>query len=1014
MKNKTLSLCLVAMMLSFGMVMQAQITGTVLEDGTGEPVIGASILQVGTTNGVITDFDGNFEINVPEGAELQFSYMGFASQTVAAKKGMVIRLKEDNLVLQEVVAIGYGSQKKKEVTGSVASVKAEDFNSGVKSNPVGLIQGKVAGLNISKSSADPTSTGYNIQIRGFSTLDKGAGTSPLYIVDGIPTDNIDNISPDEIATMDVLKDGSAAAIYGTRGTNGVILITTKRGDGFADQPVTNVEYSGYVSLGYKNTNLGIATPQEFRNLYELSDGHVRPSIKSGAGKDYPEENNNYIDMVTRNVAVTHSHNVAITGSHKKFNYRASVNYKKAEGIAKFNSREEIIAKLAANQKALNGWLELQYDASYMHYRNNYCQVSFKNAAIVNPTYPVHDAAQPSGFFKIDETGQTNPIEQLNDPSRGRDAYKDGNFFRGSIKATVNIKAVEGLKVSAFAAIEEGDNRNYWSNGVMNDVAASGQSGRDMDNSLRQLYEATADYVGSWGKHNLVGVLGFSYQHYMSDGESMSNQGFPTPMYMYYSIGDGDASKEKLNVSSGRSANTLAGCFLRVNYNYDEKYLLSASVRYEGSSRFGANHKWGWFPAVSAGWRIKGEDFMKDQDWCNDLKLRLGFGVTGNNLAEDLRSMPIMTSGGTYWDGATGKWVGTYSVARNENPDLQWEKKFEYNLGIDFMFLNSRLGGSLDAYFRQTRDLLWEYDVPTPPRQYPTLLANAGIMNSYGVELALTGVPVQTKHWEWTSTLTLAWNQNKIMKLSNEALGFNYTQTLAGQVGENGVQNTYTQILVEGGSVGAFYGQKIAIGGESGLDNAAENFYYGQPMIQNGVIYYRLASGGVSQAPSDGDRTIIGSAQPAITFGWNNTIKWKDLDITLFFRGVAGNKILNLTRWAYGAETSTSLNVFMYDIKNHPNGIYNTDKRFFSNRYLEDGSYLKLDNITVGYTFRFKDNKYINSLRLYGTLQNVFTITAYSGQDPEVNTSSVWSPGIDYADFYPRTGSFQLGVHLNLF
>ena len=1010
MKQKHLFLLLLA--LSAVSLVRAQITGTVLEAANGEPVIGASVLQVGTTSGTVTDFDGNFTLEVLEGAQLQISYMGFKTQTLPAKKGMVVRLEEDTEVLEEVVVVGYGSQKKKEVTGSVASVKAEDFNAGVKTNPVGLLQGKVAGLNISKTSGDPTQTGYNMQIRGFSTLDKGAGTSPLFIVDGIPTDNIDNISPDEIASMDVLKDGSAAAIYGTRGTNGVILITTKRGDGFAEQPVTNVEYSAYVSVGYKNTNLGIATPQEFRNLYKLSDGYVRPVIKSGAGTNYPEENNNYIDMVTRSAAVTHNHNVAISGSHKKFSYRAAVNYKNAEGIAKCNAREEIIAKLAANQKALNGWLDLQYDASYMHYKNNYCMVNFKNAAITNPTYPVYDSSQKSGFYKIDETGQTNPMEQLN--RSDRDAYKDGNFFRGSVKATVNIKAVEGLKFSAFAALEEGDNRNYWANGVMNDESASGQSGRDLDNSLRQLYEATADYAGSWNGHSLVGVLGFSYQHLMTDGESMSNQGFPTTNFMYYSIGDGDASKEKLNASSWRNASALAGTFLRLNYNYNERYLLSASVRYEGSSKFGANHKWGWFPAVSAGWRIKGEEFMKDQAWCNELKLRVGFGVTGNDLNESLRSLPIMTSGGTYWDGAAGKWVGTYSVSRNENPDLQWEKKFEYNLGIDYAFLDNRLYGSLDAYFRQTRDLLWEYDVPTPPRQYPTLLANAGVMNSYGVELAISGVPVKTKDWTWITTPTIAWNQNKIMKLSNEELGFNYTQTYAGQVGENGVQNTYTQILVEGESVGAFYGQKVAIGGESGIDNAAENYYKGVEMIQNGNIFYRLASGGVSQVPSDKDRQVIGNAQPAVTFGWNNTVKWRDLDITLFFRGVAGNKILNLTRWAYGAESSTSLNVFMYDVKNHPNGIYNTNKAFLSNRYLEDGSYVKLDNITVGYTFRFKENKYVNTLRIYGTVQNVFTITGYSGQDPEVNTSDVWRSGIDYADFYPRTGSCLFGVNLNLF
>ena len=436
MKNKTLSLSLVAMMLVFSVAMQAQIKGTVLEDGTGEPVIGASILQVGTTNGVITDFDGNFEINAPEGAQLQFSYMGFASQTVAAQKGMVVRLKEDILVLQEVVAIGYGSQKKKEVTGSVASVKAEDFNAGVKTSPVGLIQGKVAGLNISRTTADPTKTGYHIQIRGFSTLGKGTGNEPLYVVDGIPTTNIDNISPDEIATMDVLKDGSAAAIYGTRGTNGVILITTKRGSNFNDKAETQVEYSGYVNVSWINSSNGMANAEDFRNLKNWTNGRM-------TGVDLGESTN-WQKEITRSAAVVHNHNLAVTGSHRNFTYRASINYKGAEGIAKNNDRQEIIAKMAVDQKALNGWLQLQYDASYMHYRNNKTDDGFLTmAAQLNPTMPVYDKKSPNGYYTDGlSNGQYNPVEAL----KNREEYDDGNFFRGSIKATVNIKAVEGSRV----------------------------------------------------------------------------------------------------------------------------------------------------------------------------------------------------------------------------------------------------------------------------------------------------------------------------------------------------------------------------------------------------------------------------------------------------------------------------------------------------------------------------------------------------------------------------------------
>ena len=992
MKNKTLSLSLVAMMLVFSVAMQAQIKGTVLEDGTGEPVIGASILQVGTTNGVITDFDGNFEINAPEGAQLQFSYMGFASQTVAAKKGMVVRLKEDNLVLQEVVAIGYGSQKKKEVTGSVASVKAEDFNAGVKTSPVGLIQGKVAGLNISRTTADPTKTGYHIQIRGFSTLGKGTGNEPLYVVDGIPTTNIDNISPDEIATMDVLKDGSAAAIYGTRGTNGVILITTKRGSNFNDKAETQVEYSGYVNVSWINSSNGMANAEDFRNLKNWTNGRM-------TGVDLGESTN-WQKEITRSAAVVHNHNLAVTGSHRNFTYRASINYKGAEGIAKNNDRQEIIAKMAVDQKALNGWLQLQYDASYMHYRNNKTDDGFLTmAAQLNPTMPVYDKKSPNGYYTDGlSNGQYNPVEAL----KNREEYDDGNFFRGSIKATVNIKAVEGLKVNAFAAIEEGDNHYYKYTGKLYSTGSASWSdwaNRSKSKELRQLYEATVDYANSWNGHSLVAVAGFSYQHYLSDNMEAANRGFVMEDLKYYSIGEGTADKSDLTVNSSRSSNKLAAAFVRVNYNYNEKYLLSASIRAEGSSRFGKNNKWGYFPAVSAGWRIKGEDFMSDQDWCNDMKLRFGFGVTGNNLGYDLMSVALLKKSDVIE--FSGGQVNTYTVNQNVNPDLRWERKFEYNLGLDFMFLDSRLGGSLEGYYRHTKDLLWEYNVPTPPYQYPTMLANAGQMASYGVELALTGIPVKTKNWEWTSMLTLAWNQNKILKLSDPEQGFNYTETPEGWLDGNKFNGgeSYTQLLKEGRTIGEWYGYKFL-----GMNSAGKWVYedqYGSPTTN----------------PQTADKRYLGSAQPILTYGWNNTIRWKDLDITLFFRGVLGNKILNVTRYQYtpdGTDVSTNYNFFVKDVKNGYNGkpVY-ADYQNFSDYWLEDGSYLKCDNITVGYTFRFKENKYIRSLRLYGTVNNLFTITSYSGLDPEVNTSSLDASGVDKNNFYPKTGNFLFGVNLNL-
>ena len=997
MKNKTFLLVLFA---AFSLTMHAQITGTVLEDATGFPVIGASVVEVGTTNGVITDFDGNFVLNVAEGAQIEISYMGFQAQTLAAKDGMVVRLSEDSYALQEVVAIGYGSQKKKEVTGSVASVKAEDFNAGIKSSPVGLLQGKVAGLNISRTTSDPTDTGYNIQIRGFSTLGKGTGSSPLYIVDGIPVNNIDNIAPEEIASMDVLKDGSAAAIYGTRGTNGVILITTKRANqnDATECGKMNVEYNGYVSVSVPRSKTGFATPEEFRNLEKISNGKVKPNIYKGPnGETY---NTDWMKETTKAVALTHSHNVALSGATKNFSYRTSVNYKYAEGLALNTDRNEIIAKFAADQQALKGWLKLQYDFSYMHYKNNKDCGDFKQAATLNPTYPIYDSSTESGYYLFSTlSGASNPLAGTTQ----KESYGDGNYFRGSVKATVDIKAVPGLKVNALAALEEGDNYNYYyaSQKFDTDKNEAGKASRSSGMNLNQLYEGTVDYVGSWNGHTVAAVAGFTYQHFFSDGASITNQGFPTDNYKYYSMNDGMTDKTKLTVSSGRSSNVLAAAFARVNYNYDEKYLLSVSLRAEGSSRFGENNKWGYFPAVSAGWRISGEEWMFDQDWCNDLKLRAGFGITGNNLGYDLKSKQLLKNGGSFW--YNGAWVQTYTVDQNANPDLRWEKKYEYNVGIDFSFLKNRLSGNIDLYYRDTKDLLWEYDVPTPPYQYNKLLANAGEITSKGLEIALTGVPVQTKDWEWTSTFTIAFNDNKLVKLSDPEKGFNYSEMLTGSVGENGMQGVNTQKIVEGESVGTFYGYKyIGINTKGNLvyEKWTEEDYKAGLCEENEIGQNKLQ--------------VIGRAQPIFTYGWNNTIRWKNLDLTLFFRGNVGNDILNVKRWAYSPRPGAQgLNVFMKDVYALANGtgVYRQGK--LSNYYLEDGSFIKLDNITLGYTFHFKNNDYVQSLRLHATAENVFTITKYSGIDPEVNTSDVWSPGLDQTGFYPAVCNVMVGVNLTL-
>lgn len=980
---KTLLLSVVSLLSVAGVYAQTTITGTVTDE-TGEPVIGAYItLESDKSVGTITDFDGNYEISVPANSKLIFTYTGYEDQTVsvAGKSKVDVVLKESTSLLEEVVAVGYGSQKTKEITSSVASVKSENFNTGVKGSPVGLIQGKVAGLTITNTSGgDPTNTGLNVQIRGTSTLDAGAGSTPLYIVDGVPVSNIDNIAPDDIASMDVLKDGSSAAIYGTRGTNGVILITTKRGSSSegVECGTTALEYSGYVSLAHQTGSDGMTTAKDYVTMSEWTNG-LFTGLNHGSYNDYAA-------MISREVPVVTNHNLAITGATKKFNYRASVNYKYAEGIT--NKRNEINAKFSANQKALNGWLDLQYDFSYMHYRNDKDWAQYDMCATLNPTYPVYDKSTKSGFYYVEASGFSNPIE----PYVLNEEYGDGNFFRGSVRATVNILPVPGLKINAFAAMEEGDNYNYKYNSLKFTVSPddAGKAVRYQERNMNLLFEGTVDYAKQWGQHSLALVGGFSYQQFTSDNSTMENAGFSTDNIKYYKMQEGDAEKTKMNINSYRGFNALASAFARANYNYKEKYLLSVSIRAEGSSRFGKNNRWGWFPAASAGWRISGEDFMKDAKNVDDLKLRFGFGITGNNLGQDLASKELLQSGGTFW--YNGAWVKSYTVKQNANDDLRWERKFEYNLGVDFAFLNRRLYGSLDLYMRNTKDLLYWYDVPVPPYQYSSLLANAGEITAKGIELALTGVPVKTKNWQWSSTWTMAFDNSKIVSLSDPSKGLNYTEVSKGGVGGNGLNSTTTQIIREGEAIGIFYGYKV------------------KEVVDHKLVYQDLDGDGKI---TEGDKTIIGKAQPLFTYGWNNTIKYKWFDLTIFFRGMVGNKILNVTRWAYTPSVEGVQANQVYKKTTEAiakgNGAYRDSK--FSDYWLEDGSFLKCDNITLGCNIPLKANKYIQHMRVYITGQNLFTITKYSGLDPEVNVSAIDGAGIQHVSFFPRVSTYLLGLNM---
>ena len=980
MKNKTFLLVLFA---AFSLTMSAQITGTVLEASTDFPIIGASVVEVGTTNGVITDFDGNFVLNVAEGAQIQISYVGFAAQTLAAKDGMIVKLAEDTYMLQEVVAVGYGSQTKKEITGSVASVKADDFNKGAFNSAEGLLQGKVAGLTMSKDGGgDPTNRGFSVQIRGAGSLT--GSTTPLYIIDGVPGASMNNINPNDIESMDVLKDGSAAAIYGTRANAGVIIITTKKGK----EGKTQVEYSGSVSTANTAGRINLFGREEF--------------IKAG-GVDYGYETDWYSE-ITR-VPVSTEHNIALSGGMKNVDYRASINYKLNQGLAKNSDYQEIMARASVNQSCLNNIIELNYNASYSKTNSSWVSHdAYQQAMKFNPTMPVY--AEPSdpnyvkygGYYQnFDKSGFSNPVAIINQPT---DNGGDQTFL-GSIRAT--IKPVSGLRISAFGSYQ------YWNRSTgkylpSNSVSGNGMGGqasKSNDFNTTRMFEATAQYTNEIQNNAFTVLVGYAYQDFVSESFGASNTMFPTDDFLYNNLGLGEGlnnltnggSKDGIGISSWKEEWKLASAFARINYNYDQKYYLNASIRAEGSSKFGANNRWGYFPAVSASWLITNEDFMRGQEVVEDLKLRAGYGVTGNMPGDCYPWIGRMSKNEDYAYFGDSK-VATWSLATVPNPDLKWETKHEVNVGVDFSFLKGRLNGAIDYYNRTTRDLLYWYAVDASKYEAGSMLLNLGSLQNQGVELALTGLAIDRKNFTWNLGLTMAHNKNKVLSLGNDEFIFPEADKQRGGVGDGSVGWTSQkfQILEEGESVGNFYGYKFSRIGEDGT-------------------FYGIDSNGLEKKFSQlkgKDKVILGNALPIVTWGLSSSMSFFNVDFSFNLRGAIGGKLLNTKRLAYGNNSSLASGNM---IVSPDNGI--TPPKVMTDYYLEDGTFAKLGDVTIGYTFKLNDDvkKYLTNARIYITGQNLATISSYSGIDPEAVNMSGLEPGVEGVTYYPIPRTFMLGVNL---
>lgn len=961
---------------------QKAISGKVV-DSKGESIIGANVMEKGTTNGTITDFDGNFSLNVSAKAVLQISYIGYKTQEIPAsqlKAGATITLKEDTEVMDEVVVIGYGTQRKGDVTSAIASVKAEDFTVGKVGDAADLIKGKVAGLSIAKGSGDPNATS-TIRLRGVISVN--GSTTPLVLVDGVEGD-LSTVAPENIEAIDVLKDASAAAIYGTRGANGVILITTKTGKREAH---TTASYSGYVSASQFGKKLDFMTGED-----------VRAGKTNFTDKGYDTD---WLDAISR-TGFTHNHNFNITGGTKQTTYSADFTYRKEDGVIMNTYAEDIRMRFDVSHWMLNDMLKVNLNMVKKWHKNSATNATnsdqsniYRQAIARNPTAPIYNE---DGSYNEDfgVNYYYNPVGMLEE--------RLGNYTYEETRATGNItlEPIKGwqtnlmLATSRFGAHDKGYNTSEYYGNQLNDW--TGYAYHTNDESYQNNLEITSKYDLNVGKHRMNAMVGYSYQYYKWERNYANNYNFPTDFFQWYNLGIGQALKEgKAGMGSEANENTLIGFFARVSYAYDNRYNLLVSVRREGSSKFGDNNKWGTFPSASLGWTISNEKFMEGITWLNNLKLRAGFGITGVIPNNPYESLTKYTYGSSYYY-SDGKWLPGLSVNSNPNPDLRWEKSTEFNVGLDWSVLDDRLGGSIDLYNKKTTDLLFLYTVPTPPNLYNQTLANAGSVRNQGIEIAVNAVPVRTKDFEWKTVVTVSANKNKLLSLSNDMYESNsFIDT--GGLGEPISISTHR--MEEGHALGDFYGLKSVGVSENGL------FLIEKP---DGEIV-EFAN---DQLKNDEYRQYLGSGLPKVYLGWTNNLSYKNWDLSMQFTSQLGFKILNEPR-AFYENNSIAYNR-LKSVEEAPYGgqytLSSSQPQTFVSYYLEDGDFLKLTNLTIGYTFPIKkNNKYIKGVRAYLSGDNLFCITGYSGLDPELSNANPTYAGIDYRDKYPSIRSFTFGLNL---
>jgi len=978
---------------------QAKTVSGRIVDENGEALPGVTVIVEGTNRGISTDINGNFSISASPEEVLIISSVGMTSQRIPVGEQTIINvtMKVALSEIDEIVVIGYGTQRKADVTSAVASVKKEDFLVGNIQDAAELIKGKVAGLIVTKGTGDPNAES-TIRLRGITSL--MGSLTPLVLIDGIEG-SLGTVAPENIESIDVLKDASAAAIYGTRGANGVILITTTAG---RRQEETNVNYSTYGTMS---------------DFYKLSDFMGPTDIRYGrtAFKDLGWDTD-WLSAISQ-IGFTQDHSLSINGGSQKSAYSANASYRNEKGIIRKTNNEEFRMHFDLSHWMFDDKLKLNFNIIKGIHKNDVTNASdggvaniYRQAVIHNPTAPVYIDGDPGNGYYEDFTvfQYYNPVAMIYE-NKG-DSKNEWTRITGNL----TVQPVKGWQTNLKLSTNRSNgNTEAYTTKKYFTATTTGNNGnayKGSSYSQSNQLELTSLYENNFlTKHRFSALVGYSYQYDMYESMSASNHNFPTDAYLYNNLFIGAALKDgEADMGSYKADSKLIGFFGRISYGYQNKYNVLMSMRYEGSSKFGANHKWGAFPAISAGWTISNEDFMQSMPWINNLKLRVGYGITG--VIPESSYMSITTydynsSSWGYYLNSQGIWAPSLEVTSNSNPNLKWEKSGEFNIGLDLSFLNNRIGGSIDYYDKITSDLLYSYNVPSPPNLYTSTYANVGKLENKGIEFMITGSPVRTEKFQYSTTLTASHNSHKLLSLSNDLYETdNYVNT--GYAGDP--ISLPTQRLEVGSSFGKYWTLKT-----TGVN--ADGMW----MVQNpGTGLYEMWNAAMS---NDTYRQWLGTAIPKIYLGWSNSFRLGNFYLDLQLSSQLGFTIVNEQRMfyennsiAYNRLKSAADPIPIVDESGKPTG----DSRLLSTAqsqtivswYFEKGDFLKIDYLTFGYNFNTSKIKNINNFHVYVSGENLFCLTKYSGLDPELSNADIWSLGVDGRDKYPTIRSFTLGLSIN--